>query len=63
MKVFMSVDIEGINGICSWDETERGEARYLEFQAELQREVNAACKGALAAGATEMLHHSNNLNS
>lgn len=55
MKIFMSVDIEGVNGICSWDETEYGEARYAEFKAELQKEVNAACRGALAAGATEIV--------
>ena len=54
-KVFMSVDIEGINGICNWDETEADTARYQEFKKELQREVNAACRGAIAAGATEIV--------
>lgn len=53
-KVYISVDIEGINGICCWDETEAGTARYQEFKAELQREVNAACRGAIAAGAEEI---------
>lgn len=55
MKVFMSIDIEGINGICCWDETERQYDRYFEFKEELQREVNAACQGAIEAGATEIL--------
>ncbi len=55
MKVFISVDIEGINGICCWDETEADSPRYQEFKAELQREVNAACRGALKAGATEII--------
>ena len=55
LKVFMSVDIEGINGICNWDETEHDEARYEQFRRELQAEVNAACRGAHAAGATEIL--------
>ena len=55
MKIFMSVDIEGINGICSWDETEHDSPRYAEFQKELQKEVNAACRGALKAGATEIV--------
>lgn len=54
-KVFMSVDIEGINGICNWDETEAESPRYQEFKKELQREVNAACRGAIAAGATEIV--------
>lgn len=55
MKVFMSIDIEGINGICCWDETEDDKSRYLEFKQQLQREVNAACEGAIKAGATEIL--------
>lgn len=55
MKIFMSVDIEGINGIVNWDETEADSPRYKEFKEELQREVNAACRGALKAGATEIV--------
>lgn len=55
MKVFMSIDIEGVNGICSWDETEANHPRYREFKEQLQREVSAACRGALKAGATEIV--------
>ena len=55
MKIFMSIDIEGINGICHWEETETSSPRYKEFQEELQREVNAACRGAIRAGATEIV--------
>lgn len=54
-KVFISVDIEGINGICNWDETETDSPRYQEFKEELQREVNAVCKGAIAAGTEEIV--------
>lgn len=54
-KIFLSVDIEGINGICCWDETEPEYERYKEFKAELQAEVNAACRGAIKAGATEIV--------
>lgn len=55
MKVFISVDIEGVNGICCWDETDPKYARYNEFKQELQKEVNAACRGAIEAGATEII--------
>lgn len=55
MKVFISVDIEGINGICCWDETDPKYARYNEFKQELQKEVKAACLGAIEAGATEII--------
>ena len=54
-KVFISIDIEGINGICNWNETELGHAQYEQFRAQLQKEVNAACEGAIAAGATDIL--------
>lgn len=55
MKIFMSIDIEGVNGICNWEETEASSPRYKEFQEELQREVKAACRGAIKAGATEIV--------
>ena len=55
MKVFLSIDIEGVNGICSWDETEANHPRYREFKEQLQREVSAACRGAIKAGATEIV--------
>jgi len=55
MKVFISVDIEGINGVCNWAETETDKSYYEQFRAQLQREVNAACEGAIEAGATEIL--------
>ena len=54
-KVFISIDIEGINGIVNWDETDPKYPRYFEFKEELQKEVNAACRGAIKAGATEIL--------
>ncbi len=61
MKVFISVDIEGVTGVCNWDETELDKADYEQFRAQLQKEVNAACEGAIEAGATEILikdaHH------
>ncbi len=54
-KVYISVDIEGVCGLTSWDETEVGLHRYEEFRAQMSREVIAACEGAMAAGAEEIL--------
>lgn len=54
MKVFISADIEGVNHIASWDETEAGHPRYLEFKKQMTDEVKAACIGAKNAGATEI---------
>ncbi len=56
MKVFLSADMEGTCGIVSWPETERATPMdYTPAQKQMTREVAAACKGALAAGAEEIL--------
>lgn len=56
MKVFLSADMEGTCGIVSWAETERNTPMdYTPFQKQMTLEVAAACRGALAAGAEEVL--------
>jgi D-amino peptidase len=45
MKIFLSCDIEGTNGICSWDETDKPKADYAVFAERMTREVAAACDG------------------
>lgn len=56
MKVFLSADIEGTCGIAAWPETERSTPMdYAPAQKQMTREVSAACRGALAAGAEEVL--------
>lgn len=55
MKVFLSADIEGTAGIAHWDEAERAHSDYAEFRALMTAEVVAACEGARAAGATEVV--------
>ena len=56
MKVFLSADMEGTCGIVSWPETERSTPMdYTPLQKQMTREVAAACRGAFAAGAEEVL--------
>lgn len=55
MKIYISVDIEGICGTTAWSEVSLGNAEYPEFQRQMTREVTAACEGAFDAGATEIL--------
>lgn len=55
MKVFISADMEGTAGITSWSETEKDHPDYAEFRAYMTDEVVAACEGARAAGADEVL--------
>lgn len=54
MKVYISADIEGVNSICSWDETEYGHSRYFEFKKQMTDEVRAAVVGAHLANASEI---------
>ena len=54
-KIYLSADIEGTCGIVCWDETEYGNPRYDYFSRQMSREVAAACEGALAAGAEDIL--------
>jgi len=55
MKVYISADMEGIAGIVHWDEATVGKRGYEECCEQMIREVAAACEGALAAGATEII--------
>ena len=55
MKVYIAVDIEGVCGACNKEEFQRSHANYPRFRDEMTAEAAAACEGALAAGATEVL--------
>ena len=51
MKVYLSADIEGTCGIIDWNETERSMPNdYDIYRHQMEREVAAACRGALKAG-------------
>jgi len=54
MKIYISADIEGITGIAHWDETEKSKSDYQKFSKQMTEEVNAACEGAINAGAEEI---------
>lgn len=55
MKVYLSVDMEGIGGVSHSDPTARGDAGYPAAVALMVGEANAAIEGAFAGGATEVL--------
>lgn len=55
MKIYISADIEGVAGITNWNEAEKNHPDYPEFRQRMTDEVVAACEGAIAAGATEIL--------
>ena len=49
-KFFISCDIEGVAGICVWDETMTGTVEYEYFRKQMTREVAAAARVLIAAG-------------
>jgi len=55
MKVFMSVDMEGITGVSVGGQVGRVDGEYQRFRKLMTADTNAAIEGALAAGATEIL--------
>jgi D-amino peptidase len=54
LKVFISVDMEGITGVVNWEEVSRDGKDYDLFRRVMTDETNAAVEGALAAGAAEI---------
>ncbi len=54
MKVYISVDMEGVAGIVDWEQCIAGGRDYDLGRRLLTGEVNAAIEGALAAGATDL---------
>lgn len=55
LKVFISVDMEGVSGLINWDETSQGGPDYPLFRKLMTGEANAAIGGAVDAGATEII--------
>ncbi len=55
LKVFISVDMEGVAGVIHWEDVSRDGKDYPLFRKLMTEEANAAIEGALEAGATEIL--------
>jgi len=55
MRVYISVDMEGIAGVSHARPTDRGDSEYPAAVELMVGETNAAIEGAVAAGATDIL--------
>src|SRR5258707_15013694 len=55
MRVYVSVDMEGIAGVVHWADTKLEGVEYERARHWMTGEANAAIEGALAAGATEVV--------
>jgi D-amino peptidase len=54
-KIYISVDMEGISGISGDDQLGQGGAEYGRSRKLMAEDLNAAVRGALEAGATDIL--------
>jgi D-amino peptidase len=55
VKVLVISDMEGVSGVVKWEQVEGGEPLYEEARKLYTEEINAAVRGAKAAGATEIV--------
>ena len=55
MRVLIMSDMEGVSGIVVWDQVDGGAAMFEEGRILYTEEINAAVRGAKAAGATEIV--------
>lgn len=58
MKVYISADIEGITGLVSWSQCSRPDGKSFDYdfaRRMITHDVNAAIRGARAAGADEIV--------
>ncbi|MEU9151420.1 M55 family metallopeptidase [Streptomyces sp. NPDC048417] len=55
MRIYISVDMEGITGLVDRDDVQPDGRDYERGRSMMAEDVNAAVRGAVAAGATEVL--------
>ena len=55
MRVLIMCDMEGVSGIVAWQQVDGGAEMYEEGRRLYTEEVNAAVRGAKAAGAEEIV--------
>jgi len=55
MRILIMSDMEGVSGIVKWDQVTGGKPMYEEGRKLYTEEINAAVRGAKAAGATEIV--------
>jgi D-amino peptidase len=55
MKILIAVDMEGITGVVHFDQVTPGHLEYERFRRLMTEDVNAAVRGAFAAGADEVI--------
>jgi D-amino peptidase len=59
MRIFISVDMEGVSGVTRWEDVITRGQDYQRARAWMTGDVNAAVEGARAAGATDFVVEEN----
>jgi D-amino peptidase len=54
VRVYISVDLEGVNGVCHSSHTQPGEPHFERAVGLMHAETNAVIRGARAGGATDV---------
>lgn len=55
MKVYISVDMEGVSGVVAGEHVDTNHKEYERFRRLMTADANAAIRGAFAGGATEVI--------
>jgi D-amino peptidase len=55
MRIYISVDMEGVTGVAVGKHVAPGDSEYGRFRRIMTQDANAAIEGALSAGATEVV--------
>lgn len=55
LKILIAADMEGVSGLTHFDQVTPGHAEWQRFRKIMTGDVNAAVRGALEAGATEIV--------
>jgi D-amino peptidase len=55
LRVFISIDMEGISSVVDWTQVDKNHAEYSYYRKMMAGDLNAAIEGALAAGAKEIV--------
>jgi len=55
MKILIATDMEGVTGVTTWDQVTPGHAEYARFRRLMTQDVNAAIRGAMEAGADDVI--------
>ena len=55
MKLYISVDIEGITGVTSWSETNMSNREAFDYIKQMEKETIAVCKSAYELGYDEII--------